>query len=403
MMQSRPKIAVVLTAIGLVVGACGDTGTVTEPTSAVATSASTATTQPTTTAVPTTTETPPAVVDEAFLTEQVDKVLIPESGGAVMVVVVAGDGGVVYAANGTDPDGNPPTPEDVFRIGSITKFFTSLVTLTLVDEGLVDLDALAVDYATRVPVPEDVTVRDLLQHTSGIPDYIDDAGLMLLRGADPGRVWTPEEVVESIVLLRPLFRPGSRFQYSNTNYIVLGVLIEEVTGRPFAEVLRARIIEPLGMNSTYLAGFEDGPEPFGAYATTSPFEVEPIDFDYTSIATMAGATGSVVSSARDLHALSTALFDGQVLSVDTLAEMIENPRHARGWEPDYGLGIEVWHTVEGRPVKGLVGHGGWIEGYETLVLHAPETGMTAFWVATSDHIDTDPAWAPVAERVSGTQ
>lgn len=395
-MLSRLRIATGLTALGLVLGACGDTGTVPEP-APMAKSAPTAITQPTTTTVDVV---PP--VDEAFLVEQVDRVLIPESRGAVMAAVVAADGEVVYAARGTDPEGDPPTPDATFRVGSITKVFTSLVTLTLVDDGLVELDAAAVDYITRIPVPEEVTVRDLLQHTSGLP-HTDDQGLSLLARADPERVWTPEEVVESTITRRPLFPPGTSFDYSNSNYVVLGVLIEEVTGRPFAEVLRGRIIEPLGMNSTYLAGFEDGPEPFGAYATTSPFEVEPIDFDYTSIATMAGATGSVVSSARDLHALSTALFDGQVLSVDTLAEMIENPRHARGWEPDYGLGIEVWHTVEGRPVKGLVGHGGWIEGYETLVLHAPETGMTAFWVATSDHIDTDPAWAAVAERVSGTQ
>ncbi len=105
----------------------------------------------------------------------------------------------------------------------------------------------------------------------------------------------------------------------------------------------------------------------------------------------------------DLHALFTALFDGQILSADTLAEMIGNPRQAGRWEWDYGLGIEVWNTVEGRPVKGLVGHGGHIDGYLTLVEHGPETGMTAFCVGTSDLIDTSPAFAAVAERVSGTQ
>jgi D-alanyl-D-alanine carboxypeptidase len=197
-------------------------------------------------------------------------------------------------------------------------------------------------------------------------------------------------------------------RYSNTNYIVLGVLIEEVTDRPFAEVLRARIIEPLGMSSTYLAGFEDGPGAFGAYVSLSEQEpAEPINFDYTPIATSAWAAGGIVSTAPDLHTLFTALFDGQIVSANSLAEMIGNPRQTglsvMGNYPDYGLGIQVWNRFGGRRVEGLVGHDGWIVGYLTLVAYAPETGMTAFWVATPNWIDPSPAYAAVAERVSGTQ
>jgi D-alanyl-D-alanine carboxypeptidase len=318
---------------------------------------------------------------------------------------------VVYAAKGTDPDGNPPTPDSAFMVGSITKLFTALVTLSLVDEGLVDLDAPAIDYVTRVPVPEDVAVRHLLQHTSGIPDYADDPSFWETVLEDPNRMWTPEETVELIAGLEPLSRPGSEshWSYSSTNYIVLGVLIEEVTDRPFAEVLRARIIEPLGMSSTYLAGFEDGPGAFGAYVSLSEQEsVEPISFDYTSkIATSAWAAGGMVSTAPDLHTLFTALFDGQIVSADTLAEMIGNPRQTglsvMGNYPDYGLGIQIWNRFGGRRVEGLVGHDGWFAGYLTLVAHAPETGMTAFWVATNNWIDPSPAYAAVAERVSGTQ
>ncbi len=210
--------------------------------------------------------------------------------------------------------------------------------------------------------------------------------------------------------LEPVFEPGSEWHwsYSNTNYIVLGVLIEEVTDRSFAEVLRARIIEPLGMGSTYLAGFEDGPGAFGAYVSLSPDQpAEPIDFDFTSITTSTSAAGGIVSTAPDLHTLFTALLDGQVVSADTLAEMIGNPRRTglsvMGNESDYGLGIQIWNTFGGRPVEGLVGHGGDIVGYRTLVAHAPETGMTAFWVTTNNWIDPSPTYAAVAERIAGTQ
>jgi D-alanyl-D-alanine carboxypeptidase len=390
--RSRSKAAVALTAIGLVAGACGGTAAV--PT----------TTGPTTT---TTAVAPP--VDEAFLAEQVSGVSIPESGGAFMVAVVAGDGEVVYAAKGTDPDGNAPTPGSPFRVASITKLFTALVTLSLVDGGLVDLDAPAVDYVTRVPVPETVTVRDLLQHTSGIPEFFDDPSYETWL-ADPGRVWTPEESVELIAGMEPVLPPGSEFHwgYSNTNYIVLGVLIEEVTDRSFAEVVRARIIEPLGMDGTYLAGFEDGPAVFGAYVSLSPGEpAEPVDFDYTSIATSTSAAGGIVSTALDLHTLFTALFEGQIVSAGSLAEMIGNPRDSAlsemGNESNYGLGIQIWSRFGGRRVEGLVGHGGDIVGYRTLVAHAPERETTAFWVATSNLVDPSPTYAAVVERVGGTQ
>jgi D-alanyl-D-alanine carboxypeptidase len=256
-------------------------------------------------------------------------------------------------------------------------------------------------------VPEDVTVRHLLQHTSGLP-HSDEHGLLLLARAEPGRVWTPEEVLAPTITRRPLFPPGTSWDYANSNYIVLGVMIEEVTGHPFVEVLRDRIIEPLELGSTYLAGSEDGPAPFGAYTSSwAGGPAEPIDFDYTATATQAGSAGAIVSSGPDLHTMFTAVFAEQILSTDTLTEMIMNPHQvdSPGPEPfeyDYGLGIMALTAVEEVPVEGLFGHAGHIEGYGTLVAHAPETGITAFWVVTSDDIDATPTIAPVLERILGS-
>ncbi len=387
MRRSRLMIIALSTAVGLTAGACGGSAAV---------STTTRSTPP-----PTAVVTP--VVDEAFLAEQVDKVSIPDSGGAFMVAIMAADGEVAYASAGTDPDGNPPTPDSAFRIASITKVFTSLITLSLVDEGLVDLDAPAVDYVTRLEVPEDVTVRDLLRHTSGIPDFFDDPEFEPWL-ADPGRRWTPEETAKLISGREPVFEPGSEWHwhYSNTNYIVLGVLIEEVTNRPFAEMLRARITEPLEMSSTYVAGFDEGTAVFGAYVSLPGREpAASTEFDYTSMTTSAWTAGGMVSSARDLHTTFTALFDGQIVSATSLAEMIGNPRRT-GEMFEYGLGMQIWNAFEGRTVEGLVGHAGDIVGYLTLVAHAPETGMTAFWVATSNQIDPSPTYLPVAELLEGT-
>ena len=153
-----------------------------------------------------------------------------------------------------------------------------------------------------------------------------------------------------------------------------------------ADELRARIIEPLGLTSTYLAGFEEGPAPFGAYVATSlSGPSEPIDFDYKSIATNAWAAGAVVSSAEDLHVLLSVMFDGNIVSSDSLAAMTESQ--------DYGLGL-----VQLGP--GLHGHGGSIPGYQTFVAHAPETGTTAFFVVTNDGITRPPPVDPILERIT---
>ena len=365
---------------------CGGDDSGTAPTSTTATTTTEATT-PTTTAADTTTTTLVAapVVDQAFLDEQAAEVNVGSS-GAFMVVVADASGDVIYSGKGADHDGNPPTPEATFRVGSITKVFTSLVTLTLVDEGLVELDAPAGDYVTRVPVPAGVVVRDLLQHTTGIPNYTEASGFFEDLFAEPEQVWSPEEAVDLVAGVDPLFEPGATFSYSNTNFAVLGVLIEEVTGEPFHEVLRARILDPLALNSTYLAGFEEGPEPYGAYFIPGfGIPIEPLEFDYTSIATSAWAAGSLVSSAQDLHTLFTALFADRVISASSLAEMTGSE--------EYGFGLEVWST------SGLFGHGGGIPGYLTLVLHSPETGRTAFWASTADYIDSSPAIQPVATAI----
>ena len=115
------------------------------------------------------------------------------SDGAFMIAVVDPAGDVVTGSAGGDAAGNVPTASDVFRIGSITKVFTALTTLSLIEEGLVDLDASAADFVTRVPIDGDITVRDLLRHRSGIENYTDVAGFFDTVIAESGRVWEPEE------------------------------------------------------------------------------------------------------------------------------------------------------------------------------------------------------------------
>ncbi len=388
------RLLALLFVLALVATACGDSAetptTTAAPETPTATTQLPATTQPkATTQAATTTVVTPAVVD-GVLSEQLARFSVPEGDGAFMVAVVDASGAVEYASEGSDPAGSLLTPDAVFRIGSITKTFTAALTLTLVDDGVVELDSPATDYITRVGVGEGVTVRDLLQHSSGIPNYTDLVSQLVSRALDdPQRVWLPEETIGLVEDRELLFEPGARFSYSNTNYAILGVLIEEVSGSSFAAVLRARLLEPLGLDSTYLDGFEDGQEPFGAYTTfgVTNNSAELVDFEYTAIATDAWAAGAIVSSVEDLHAFFSALFDEQVVSAESLAAMTRNE--------EYGFGI-----VRISAVEELYGHGGGIPGYLTFVIHAPDTGKTAVWVVTNDTANFDRTIEPVAGYIS---
>jgi D-alanyl-D-alanine carboxypeptidase len=366
----------VLAVLSVVIVACSPVGS----DDAITTSSST-----TTTATATATSGPvtePTVEDD-LLSEQLAGITVLEGRGAAMVALVEANGEVYYASKGSDSTGSSLSADAVFRVGSITKMFTAALVLTLVEEGAVDLDAPAADYVTRVNMPEGVTVRDLLQHTSGVPNYTDGPTDPLGSFDEPERAWSPEEIVALVSDRAPRFEPGARFSYSNTNYTILGVLVEEVTGMPFGEVLRARILDPLELDATYLAGFEEGQEPFGAYYATGAV-TEPIDFPYTSIATSAWAAGALVSSVEDLHTFLTALFDEHVISAELLAAMTANE--------EYGLGIFRFPGF-----GSLYGHSGGIPGYITLVLHAPDTGKTAFWVATTNTTIFDP---PIDELIA---
>ncbi len=328
------------------------------------------------------------VIDEVFLEEQANKSLDPNRPGAVMVVVFDAAGDMRYASVGTDPTGATPTPADHFRVGSITKTITALTVLTLVDNGLIGLDDPVSDYVSRLTIDDRITVRDALQHSSGLPDPFDlQPDLLRTLTDDPTRRWSPEDMFELAIAEGLAFAPGERFAYSNTNYTVLGVMIEEVVGLPYHEVVRERIIEPLGMTGTYLAGFEDGPEVFGGYISFRGSD-EPLEFDFTSMETASWAAGGMVSTAPDLHTMFSALFAGEIIAQDLVNEMTVNPTD--------GLGIWAPEWTSQTP---LLGHDGRIPGAGTFLVHAPETGATVFTVSNADWLKVSPATGEVAEAI----
>jgi len=279
---------------------------------------------------------------------------------------------------------DPIRPWDRVRVASNTKMFVSVVTLQLVGEGTVSLDAPIERYLPGLVRGNGydgnkITVRQLLQHTSGMADYVAD--LM----ADPegnDHPWAPADLVRIGLSHPPLFEPGTGWGYSNTGYIVLGMLIEEVTGNSPGDEITDRIVRPHGLWQTELPDAGErrirGPHARGYFA----FPGQPVT-DITEFEpSLAGAAGGMVSTGPDLTRFVRALLDGRVLAPDLLAEMRDTvPAHYGG----YGLGL-IEYTL---PCGGQAfGHSGNITGYDSFTA-ATEDGRSAFAVANGRDADGD--------------
>ncbi|MFE7601370.1 serine hydrolase domain-containing protein [Streptomyces sp. NPDC057494] len=249
------------------------------------------------------------------------------------------------------------------RIGSNTKTFTAVVALQLVGEGRIGLDATVDTYLPGLVRGEGIdgrriTVRQLLQHTSGLPEYgghISDDEIKV-------RYYEPRDLVDIALKYPAEFEPGARWSYSNTNYVLAGLIIQKVTGRPLAEEIDRRVVKPLALRHTYFPAPGDRslrePHPKGYRVTAAG---EPLR-EYTEIDPSAGwAAGQMISTNSDLNRFFTALLGGRLLPPAQLAQMRTTvPVADTG--AHYGLGLMS------RPLScgGVYwGHGGDIVGYET--------------------------------------
>ncbi|MEO6999440.1 MAG: serine hydrolase domain-containing protein [Terracoccus sp.] len=275
-------------------------------------------------------------------------------------------------------------PAAQFRIGSITKTFVATVVLQLVGEERLRLDE---PVARRLPGllanGEQITVRQLLNHTSGLPDYTGDPELF--AGIKQNRVWEPRELVAMAEKQPQLFPPGSAWAYSNTDYIVAGLLVEAVTGRSLARELDRRIFSPLHLEHT---SFPTGTTSLTGYYTHGYISTEvnptpdgqPLDVTGYN-PSHAWAAGAIVSNAADLSSFYGALMSGRLLPPPMLREMkktvAEDPT-----DPNttfrYGLGLERVND----PCGANWGHTGSIYGYRDLAYWNERTGRTVVIAST---------------------
>ncbi|MFD8783585.1 serine hydrolase domain-containing protein [Kitasatospora sp. NPDC059599] len=292
-----------------------------------------------------------------------------------------------------------------FRIGSSTKSFVATSVLLLVAEGRIGLDVPAAGYLPEFGLDRRITVRMLLQHTSGIFNHTGELyedGTVVLGVPWQGKEWVdnrfrtylPEELVR-LSLSRPArFAPGTGWSYANTNYVLARLVVERVTGRPFAEEVQRLVLGPLGMTGTRAPGASpEVPEPYnhGYYRYEDAGRERTVDVTRQN-PTWVGAGGDMISTTRDLHTYFSALMGGRLLPAELLAEM-RTPEATVG----YGLGVFAQDTAAGT----VFHHNGATMGSAALMYGAPDgsTTLTAglTWVDDAD-LSIAPAFRAAQQR-----
>ncbi|HVK25470.1 MAG TPA: serine hydrolase domain-containing protein, partial [Actinokineospora sp.] len=311
-----------------------------------------------------------------------------KTGGQGVQVRITKDGRTVVARSGTAELDRPrPVPlTGRFRVGSVTKMFTATVLLQLVGEGRVELDRPVSAYLPGLlPDGDRITVRMLLQHSSGLFNYT-DALPMDPEGFEAIRFQhhSPLDLV-ALATSRPLdFPPGTVRAYSNTNYIVAGLVIEKVTGDSYEHAVERRIIRPLRLWATEVPG--DRPDIAGPHAHGySRVGGAPVDVSRLN-PSVAWAAGAIVSSTADLDRFLAALMTGRLLPEAQLAEMLRT-------SPE-GAGLGIFETP--LPCGGsLWGHDGQIPGYSAMAVSSRD-GRTRVEMSVTSAPDPrvpDGVWA----------
>jgi D-alanyl-D-alanine carboxypeptidase len=287
------------------------------------------------------------------------------AGAPGALALAVGPWGRSYSAAGLDSSGHPLPATARFDVGSITKTFVAALTLVLVEDGKLWLDDEArAHLPARFEQIGSVTVRSLLNHTSGLPDFFEDAAFVARWQENPSRAWDPDELIElSLGLAR---QEAGVFSYSNSNYVLIGLMIESLAGCTVDELLRRRILEPRELSATRLP----------AAAT---------------------AAGGLVSTSDDLAHFFAALLAGEIVGESLLREMLTTVPCDWAESQGYGLGIEQVESMMGfevSPCGAAWGHIGL--GRDTTVAFITPDASRQVVLMTNAFLTSDAAWAALS-------
>jgi len=381
------RIAGLAGCVALLLSSCSST---TEPTTALSSSATTTTTAPASNSALKTID-PQAF--QAVVDATAKQLKVP---GAM--VVLRTPQGNFNAAFGTTELGAQTSPDAIthFRIASNTKTMTAALIVLLAKDGKLKFTDPVSAYVPDVPNGENITVAELLKMRSGLYGYTADPALAAAMDADPGKAWTTREVLDIAFRHPPQFAPDASYEYSNTNYALLGLVAEKVGGRPLAQQFQERLFGPVGLTHTSLPAADDismpapyshgymyggsfyaladDPYPADMQAAAQAGTLQPIDYTNQN-SSYASAAGGAISTAEDLVTWMKALVSGKVFNADYHQQWLTSLQAEDPGAPDgqkYGYGISYQRFG---PKAAMFYHGGELPGFNSFMGYDPDNDV----------------------------
>lgn len=312
----------------------------------------------------------------------------------VSASVIFRDGSQWHGVAGRSEADVPLAPDHLIQVASITKTMTAAVILQLVDEGVLRLDdPLDRWLPPRQYIDGAITLRQLLNHTSGVANYTGTAALRAVIAADAARVFTPDELLAFVG--PPGAAPGTLTQYTNTSFLLLGLVAEHATGRPIVELYRQRLWAPLDLQEIFMPGLEEPPRPV-AHALSTVGIIDPLA--QMSVLSIGHSAFGLLASARDVARWGHALFTAGVISPEMQAAMRELVPAAGSipGESGAGLGIRSYGYFD----RVQYGHSGGAAYGSSLLIHDPTRGVTVVVVMNqgqgAEHFELAPRLLQIA-------
>ena len=322
------------------------------------------------------------------LQDVLDEAIIEYDIKGLSCALSAPNGDIWKGASGISHDTVEVTTDMLFGIASNTKnFMASIILLLYESDSLKLYDSIYKWLPNFDHIDSTVTIRQLLNHTSGIYNYTNHPGYVDSVAVPGSRIWTPEEILEDFVL-SPSFLPGTDWEYSNTNYILLGMIIEEITGNEVVSELHNRLTIPLGLNNTFLfpdEGYEGvRSHVWMVWTTSGDSIIDATEFVDTTAFSAAWTAGGIVSTAEDLVKWSKGLNEGGILNDTTLALMRVAAPYSGGY---YGLGTQIALRYS----QWVYGHTG-DYGYYSQVFYVPNKSLSISVISNQRYAPVNNIW-----------
>ncbi|MGX6745380.1 serine hydrolase domain-containing protein [Streptomyces xantholiticus] len=304
--------------------------------------------------------------------------------GVMVSLSAPGKGSYVRAFGVADKaTGAPMDPDLYMRIGSETKTFTVTALLELVDQGKVALDDPIAKYIDQVPNGDKITLRNLAGMRSGLFNYSMDEGFVKALESDPTKPFTPQQLLDYAFKHPVQFQPGEKFEYANTNLILLGLVVEKAGGMPLNEFIDQKVVKPAGLRHTVFPTGAQFPSPH-AHGYTNQTASGKVEDSTNWDPSWGWAAGAMISDLRDLRSWARTLATGTLLSPETQAQRLKTESTG---VPGAGYGLGIFD------IQGWIGHNGSLPGYESLTVYLPESKATLVVLLNTDvlHENTEPS------------